>query len=174
MKPEEMDGNDREARVRYLLSWFGRYFFGKASPKWLYEHIFELCYFVATEPPMNGRKWRHKKRGSVYTELGRGRLQISGSEFDDKPCVIYRAEDGSLWARLEAEFMDGRFAELGRKKYRIREDKLDLGKPREWYPVGICTEREVTDNGTVLVIDENGRLWGITADYAPLFEEISG
>ncbi len=53
---------------------------------------------------------RHKKRGSFYRVLGRGRLQAGGALHDDAELVIYRAEEGgALWARPVAEFEDGRF-----------------------------------------------------------------
>jgi hypothetical protein len=53
---------------------------------------------------------RHKKRGSHYRVLGRGRLQTGGALHDDAELVIYRAEEGgALWARPVAEFEDGRF-----------------------------------------------------------------
>jgi hypothetical protein len=60
-------------------------------------------------------QWRHKKRGTTYTEIGRARLQQSGqfgpTEGDE--LVIYRSDtDGSLWARATSEFMDGRFEAL--------------------------------------------------------------
>lgn len=54
--------------------------------------------------------WRHVKRGTVYTEIGRGKLQCAANELlDDKPVVIYRGEDGALWVRGVTEFEDGRF-----------------------------------------------------------------
>ena len=49
---------------------------------------------------------RHRK-GGLYQELMRGRL-----EKDLTPVVIYRAEDGSVWVRSEAEFDDGRFTRV--------------------------------------------------------------
>lgn len=59
------------------------------------------------------RRWRHRKRGTTYTEIGRGKLQMSVEGNDDNPCVIYRADaDGSLWARPTHEFEDGRFEEI--------------------------------------------------------------
>lgn len=56
-------------------------------------------------------RWRHKKRGTTYVEIGRASLQIATDpvEEDDR-VVIYRSDtDGRLWVRGEAEFMDGRF-----------------------------------------------------------------
>lgn len=62
---------------------------------------------------------RHVKRGSTYLVLGDAEMQIS------RPCrpqdmgghlvqegdklTVYRAEDGTLWARFSDEFEDGRF-----------------------------------------------------------------
>ena len=56
-------------------------------------------------------RWRHKKRGSIYIEIGRGILQNAISGIDDgQPMVLYRSEeDGSLWCRPTDEFEDGRF-----------------------------------------------------------------
>jgi hypothetical protein len=59
-------------------------------------------------------RWRHKKRGTTYVEIGRGNLQIATDpvEEDDR-VVIYQSEaDGRLWVRGEAEFGDGRFEAL--------------------------------------------------------------
>lgn len=54
--------------------------------------------------------YRHKKRGTLYTVLGEGTLQCSANELlDNQPIVVYRGEDGKLWARGVAEFHDGRF-----------------------------------------------------------------
>jgi len=54
-------------------------------------------------------RWRHKKRGTTYVEIGRGRFQMAGFK-DDQPIVLYRSEiDASLWARPVSEFEDGRF-----------------------------------------------------------------
>lgn len=59
------------------------------------------------------RRWRHKKRGTFYTEIGRGRMQCTGPIYDMLPVVIYQSEsDGSLWVRFESEFEDGRFEEV--------------------------------------------------------------
>lgn len=60
------------------------------------------------------RVWRHKKRGTEYTEIGRGIFQIAAetSIADEEPVVIYRGDDNRLWVRPVAEFEDGRFEEL--------------------------------------------------------------
>ena len=58
-------------------------------------------------------RWRHKARGTTYTEIGRGRFQgtVAGMDCGDhEPVVLYRADaDGSLWCRTVEEFDDGRF-----------------------------------------------------------------
>lgn len=57
------------------------------------------------------RRWRHVVRGSLYTEIGRGQLQLVG-DADYTRVVIYRGSNGDLWVRPEYEFDDGRFAEV--------------------------------------------------------------
>ncbi len=60
-----------------------------------------------------GERYRHVKRGTVYEVIGTGELQTaSGALVDGSAMVIYRGEDGRLWAREEGEFHDGRFEAL--------------------------------------------------------------
>ena len=56
-------------------------------------------------------KWKHKKRGTVYEEVGRAGFQCSDIESldDNDVMVVYRGDDGRLWVRPEWEFLDGRF-----------------------------------------------------------------
>ncbi|MDI6837830.1 MAG: hypothetical protein QMD99_19250 [Rhizobiaceae bacterium] len=54
---------------------------------------------------------RHKKRGSVYTVIANGVLQVD-ADLDNEKVVIYRGEDGRYWVRPEYEFNDGRFEAL--------------------------------------------------------------
>ncbi|WP_223566886.1 hypothetical protein [Agrobacterium tumefaciens] len=56
-------------------------------------------------------RYRHKKRGSTYTVMARGRLQVDG-DLDNEKVVVYRGEDGQTWVRPEYEFNDGRFEPL--------------------------------------------------------------
>src|SRR5579875_2303715 len=65
---------------------------------------------LAAQPQPEAPRWRHKKRGTTYTEIGRASLQTAtGSVSEPATLVIYRGEDGKLWAREEGEFEDGRF-----------------------------------------------------------------
>ena len=54
--------------------------------------------------------WRHKKRGSMYLEIGRGFAKVSHHPIEEMTAVVvYRGTDGKLWVRNAVEFDDGRF-----------------------------------------------------------------
>ena len=53
--------------------------------------------------------YRHAKRGTVYEVIGTAELQAGQPQFEHADLVIYRGEDGKLWARNSGEFHDGRF-----------------------------------------------------------------
>lgn len=59
-------------------------------------------------------RYRHVKRGTVYELVGRASLQNANQAMlAEAAClVIYRGDDGNLWAREESEFNDGRFEPL--------------------------------------------------------------
>lgn len=60
--------------------------------------------------------FRHKKRGTVYSIVGVAELQIATQNVrpvEGDRLVIYRSDDGKLWARMEGEFHDGRFEPMG-------------------------------------------------------------
>ena len=61
------------------------------------------------EAPQGGEVYRHKQRGGSYAVVGRARLQTNRQLRDEEPLVIYRGDDGTLWARPIEEFCDGRF-----------------------------------------------------------------
>lgn len=76
-----------------------------------------------------GATYRHVKRGTHYTVIGRAKMQISSDtmnkvigadtayipiaaaeKMEKIAYIIYEAtEDGTLWVRPETEFCDGRF-----------------------------------------------------------------
>lgn len=58
------------------------------------------------------RIWRHKKRGTAYTEVRRCQIQIATTLKDNDYVVIYEGEDGEWHVRGVAEFEDGRFEEV--------------------------------------------------------------
>jgi hypothetical protein len=70
------------------------------------------------------RIFRHKKRGSTYELLDIATAQVSTADFallrDGDRLVVYRGEDGRLWARIRDEFFDGRFE--------------DVTPARQWWP----------------------------------------
>lgn len=61
-------------------------------------------------------KWRHRTRGTLYEEVGRAELQAADRNLphptEQDTLVIYRGDDGKLWARWDVEFEDGRFERL--------------------------------------------------------------
>lgn len=61
-----------------------------------------------------GDRWLHLKRGTVYEVIGYAELQngnVKGLR-EGAELVVYRGEDGKLWARECSEFHDGRFVPL--------------------------------------------------------------
>ena len=62
---------------------------------------------------MSGNKVEHIKRGSIYIELGRGKLQTDTLLTDNAELVGYIDESGGYWFRPILEFDDvGRFLKL--------------------------------------------------------------
>lgn len=69
---------------------------------------------IAAMSPAWRPMWRHKKRGTVYMEIGRAELQDASPRgpAEGDTLVIYQGDDGKLWAREVTEFEDGRFEPL--------------------------------------------------------------
>jgi hypothetical protein len=59
--------------------------------------------------PREGEVYRHRRRGTVYTVIGRANLQTDRPISDDEMLVIYQGANGDIWARPVREFGDGRF-----------------------------------------------------------------
>ena len=51
-------------------------------------------------------RWRHRKRGSVYTQVGVASVQSTVPIGEPDDLLIYRGEDGRLWARPLREFLE--------------------------------------------------------------------
>lgn len=82
------------------------------------REIYAAMLAAAPEPPQlhaidsATERWRHKARGTVYTVIGEATLQTKVSLVDELPLVVYRGDDGRLWARPPGEFHDGRFEKV--------------------------------------------------------------
>lgn len=57
------------------------------------------------------RFFRHRKRSSVYRDLGEVTLQVSDIRLlgDGASMTLYLGEDGQRYVRASEEFHDGRF-----------------------------------------------------------------
>lgn len=72
--------------------------------------------------------YRHKKRGTIYEVVGEATLQCAANPaLDEQPLVIYRGEDGMLWARGVTEFHDGRFEALA-----TPQQGQEVAQPEAW------------------------------------------
>ena len=56
--------------------------------------------------------WRHLKRGSVVTVMGRGKAQCATNCIGEMTDVTIYQHDGKWWVRRTDEFEDGRFERL--------------------------------------------------------------
>lgn len=57
-------------------------------------------------------RYKHLKRGTTYSVLGRFEVQASTPIIEGQWVVAYQCDNGSKWTRSEAEFFDGRFVRL--------------------------------------------------------------
>lgn len=69
---------------------------------------------LAALKPVSGdvERYQHKKRGTIYEVIGAAELQAAQPQMEHAELVIYRGEDGKLWARNSGEFHDGRFERI--------------------------------------------------------------
>ncbi|WP_206110873.1 nucleoside triphosphate pyrophosphohydrolase family protein [Rhizobium daejeonense] len=74
----------------------------------------------------NAKRVRHKRRGTEYTVIGTGRIQIGKPLNDMDHVVIYWGDFGDLWVRGEDEFLDGRFEELPKPINRISLEDVEM------------------------------------------------
>lgn len=86
----------------------------------------------ATDPAM-GQRYQHVKRGTVYEVVGEAKVQDAGDRgiVEGDVVVVYRGDDGQLWAREYSEFHDGRFAALAAAPTipaTGERDAIDLGE----------------------------------------------
>jgi len=65
-----------------------------------------------SETPDPRDRFRHKKRGTIYTVVGTAELQMATDLVDGSFLTIYQGGDSKLWARQEDEFNDGRFEKI--------------------------------------------------------------
>lgn len=86
--------------------------YGHAAIKIVIRRLAEIIRAVRSAREQSGeaKQWRHLKRGSIVTEIGRGRAQASVHNpiTDMAHVVIYKHGD-DLWVRATDEFEDGRF-----------------------------------------------------------------
>lgn len=80
---------------------------------------------------------RHVKRETDYQVIGVALLQTEILLQDDARLIVYRGEDGELWARRAVEFADGRFERLPpgsdpTPDPGLREVVARLNDPRAW------------------------------------------
>ena len=109
--------------------------------------------------------WRHKKRGTTYTIVGKARLQSERAVFEGCGLTVYRCrETGVLCARPVAEFEDGRFEKLAPALSEGGDGWQDIASaPRDGTPIQIWQEG-LEPNQYVAAFDDrwsNGGWWVI-------------
>lgn len=57
-------------------------------------------------------RYRHRARGTHYTVIGEAFLASWKPAAEGERLVVYRGDDGALWARQHSEFHDGRFEQI--------------------------------------------------------------
>ena len=122
---------------------------------------------MTTTPDMSlqaGQRWQHVKRGTTYEVIGTAELQMSNDLLvDGSEMVVYRGDDGKLWAREEGEFTDGRFV-LSTPKPEGETVTDDLprvcdGKEQDAFEAWAASERYVMDTHPLHWLFLNERTW---------------
>lgn len=95
-------------------------------------------------------RYRHLKRGTVYEIIGTAELQAMLLQREGAHLVIYRGEDGKLWARNSGEFHDGRFERVASSDMAGAGEKCAL-PPKGWS----CTRTPGHDGPCAAVPNDN-------------------
>lgn len=95
----------RQLREREVL-----FNLGHAALHWLWHR--EDAAPTAPSTAAGERTFRHRKRGTSYAVQGYASLQAETPCEEGAVLVVYKGEDGKLWARPHDEFHDGRFEEI--------------------------------------------------------------
>jgi len=77
------------------------------------------------------QRYRHKVRGTEYTVLGEAEVQTEYAVYEGAKLVIYRGDDGKIWARPTFEFYGGRFERVEAASARISAGDKDRENPVE-------------------------------------------
>lgn len=109
-------------------------------------------------------RWRHLKRGSVYSIVGRGKIQTDTPLTDMAEVVVYVPEyanpfgdDTEVWVRPVEEFFDGRFEKYDPPPIEI-PDELTADEISLHRTFKVFTRRQVgnyTDFGIRFAATEN-------------------
>lgn len=83
-------------------------------------------------PSLISRRFRHRKRGTVYIVMNEAVMQIEGKN-DMQPCVVYKdVVGGTTWVRLREEFLDDRFEEIRNEETPIAQLSPEARELRAW------------------------------------------
>jgi hypothetical protein len=82
-----------------------------------------------------GQRWKHTKKGTVYTVIATGIAEATLS-----PVVIYAGADGVVWVRALAVFLDNN--DEGKPRFTIVDDDETIPFQRaSWRPTDGFEER---------------------------------
>lgn len=89
--------------------------------------------------------WRHKKRGSVYIEVGTTELQSSAGPVPEGTQITtyIGLDDGKAWCRPSAEFHDGRFESL-----------IDHDQSETWVAIVRSVVDQAALRGFIVTVDQ--------------------